>query len=62
MTPDPITGTLIVTHRTPNVIAEVVRVFFQYWCQTDANHCLQVTFERKPIYYADTELLDNDAG
>lgn len=62
MTLDPTTGVLIITHRTPHTIAELVRVFFLYWCQTDANHCLQITFERKPI--ADgidvPELLDDN--
>ena len=42
-------GVLIVTHRTPRVIAEVVRVFFLYFCQLDANHSLRITFEERPI-------------
>ena len=42
-------GVLIVTHRTPRVISEVVKAFFAYWCQMDANHCLQITFEERPI-------------
>ena len=57
-------GVLIVTHRTPRVIAEVIRVFMLYWCQMDANHALQMTFEYKPIAdrveFNGTELLDTD--
>jgi hypothetical protein len=58
---DTAAGVLIITHRTPRVIAELIRVFFLYWYSTDANHCLQITFERKPIVEGlDGELLDGN--
>lgn len=48
-------GILIITHRTPENerIAALMQSYQSFWHQLDANHCLQITFEYKPIVFKD---------
>lgn len=38
------------THRTPTPERELLAAFYPYWVECNANECIQVTFEIKPIY------------
>lgn len=48
---------LIFTHRTPETETEkieaIIRAYNAFWYQLDANHCLQIEFSEKPIYYGE---------
>ena len=52
-------GVLIFTHRTPAPEREMLAAFWPYWLECNANQCIQVTFEIKPIFFNDDQLAED---